>query len=120
MRYKIKWHTDGRVVHLQLVGEPTRADLTDINDRIEKMLDGSDGRLVLVIDAIHMKTGYPTIKYLRDTQKCVDHRKLEAVFAVSEDKLTRLALLMTFSMRKPQFILFDSYQRLEQLLQLRA
>lgn len=108
MAYTLSWHTPDKVLLLVLSDEPSVEELQEINQKVVNLLDGSQSKKSILIDANSLTSGYRTADQLRDTQQYMDHPQLNAALVVSSSKITRLVTLVAFCSTRAHFMQFDS------------
>ena len=118
MAYSLAWYQPDVVLHLTLDGHPTVAELQDIDQEVTAVLNGSRMKMRLLIDAANLKEGYQTANHLRDTQKYMNHPRLERILVVSDNKLNRLVTLLAFCVAHARFVQFENLQKAEDYLKL--
>lgn len=116
MSYSLSWYIPQQVLYLKLDDQPTIEDLQSSNRDIVAILEEHHGKLNILVDAMTMQASYQTSNHLRDTQKFMDHPRLECAVVVTDNKLNRLVTLIAFCMARAHFMQFDSFDRAEEYL----
>lgn len=112
----IGWYTKEEILFLVLPENPSREDFDTINQEIMTILNDSNTTLSLIIDTNNLKTSYHTATYLRDTQKYMDHRQLDTIYSIANNKLNRLIMTLGFSLCRAHFVQLKGYEETEDLL----
>ncbi|GAB5494280.1 MAG: hypothetical protein Phog2KO_44950 [Phototrophicaceae bacterium] len=116
MTYDLGWYTEKYVLYLRLPENPSMEEFDDINQEITSILANSSITLSIIIDTNKLKTGYHTATYLRNTQKYMNHPKLDNIYVVANNKLNRLIMTLGFSLCRAHFIQFENFKALENTL----
>lgn len=116
MSYSISWYIPKQVIYLKLADQPTVEELKASNREISAILDEGHGKMNILIDAMDLQASYQTSSHLRDTQKFMDHPRMECAVVVTDNKLNRLITLIAFCMARAQFMQFDEFSRAEEYL----
>ena len=110
MTYQLDWYTEDHVIYLELQGQSSVTELRKINKEIQDLLDKQDNKIHIIFNAATMQTGHQTSNYLRDTQRYVDHLKVDTLSFVSRNKLNRLIAILAFSLSRAQLIQFENME----------
>lgn len=109
--YTVSWQVPEQILYLSLEGEPGIQELKELNRQVMEMLQPVQKKVNIVMNVIKLKPGYRTSDHLRDTQRYMDLPQLENVFVVADNKLSRLTMLLAFSLSRAHFMLFDDLQK---------
>jgi hypothetical protein len=112
--YQLTWHSTGEVLRLDLLNKVSLDEMKVINGETINILDKSDRKLILLIDASSLKVDYATVDQLRMTQLYRDHPKLSAIVVVADNKMNRLITLLAFHLSKAHFIQLDSAEQAQE------
>jgi hypothetical protein len=116
MAYQLAWYSPGEVLRLDLLKRVPLDEMKLINQQLVDMLDTSDQKLLLVIDASMLTADYSTHEHLRATQLYRDHPNLDTIVGVAGNKLNRLIILLTFHLSRARFIQMDNTEQAQQYL----
>lgn len=108
MPHDITWYAEGEALQLDLSGNLTPDEMQRINQETTDILARSDQKIVLLIDASGLTSGYLTADQLRSTQRYVDHPNLDALVIVATSKINRLITLLAFNLALAPFLQFSS------------
>lgn len=117
MTYEIAWYTEGQVICLRFPENPSMDEFGAMNQEITNILNESQETLSLIINTNKLKTGYHTATYLRDTQSYMNHRKLDSVYVIADNKLNRLIMTLAFSLCRAHFAQFEDFEAVKNNLQ---
>src|SRR5688572_24131834 len=109
MGYKVASSGQAQTIEFSLDGQLTVQELRTVNQEITQLLDQHEKNASIIIDAAKLRVAYQTANQLQDTQKYMSHRNLRKVVVVSNNKLTRLIMLLAFSLSAAQLIQVDTY-----------
>lgn len=109
--YTVSWQVPEQILYLSLEGEPQIQELKDLNRQVLEMLEPFQKKVNIVMNVIKLKPGYRTSDHLRDTQRYMDLPQIDHVFVVADNKLSRLTMLLAFSLSRAHFMLFDDLQK---------
>lgn len=118
MSYELKWHSHsaGCVLHLSLYNSLTLEEMEIINQEVMATIDKAEKKIAILIDISELASGYYTVDQLRNTQQYMDHRKVDAIVVIANNKLNRLISLLVFNLARRPFFQYDNldaaYQRL--------
>ncbi|PJF44739.1 MAG: hypothetical protein CUN55_02360 [Phototrophicales bacterium] len=117
--YRISWYIPERVLLLKLVGDYSVADAKAANEQITKILDQRDHPLMLLIDASEMERPF-NFQRIRALQTYMNHQNLKHIFAISNDKLVTLALMVIFNMGRAYLHLYNNHEEAERAIEVYA
>jgi hypothetical protein len=117
MSYELTWYSAGEVLQLDLQNSLSLDEMRLVNQRTIDMLDGSDQKLILLIDVSALAAAYHTVEQLRITQQYRDHPNLDAIVVVSKGKLNRLVTLLAFNLSRARFVQFNSTEQAQLYIQ---
>ncbi len=120
MTHRLCWYANKEVLYLEFNGQINSEELHAINQKVVEILDASQVRVHIVINANSLQTGYKTAKELRETQSYMHHPQLEYAYVIAGNKLNRLITLMAFSRSRAKFVQFDTLNKVEFLLERRG
>lgn len=103
---ELSWYLPGKVMCLHISGDYTLEDSRQINATIIEELEHRQEDLVLVIDAMKMNRPYH-FDQIRATQTYMDHQHLKHIYAVTTDRVVKLALMIIFNISRAHLHLFD-------------
>jgi len=109
MADSVSWLIQNQVLQLTLPEKLTAKELSSINSDTEVVLDQQDEVISIYINADAVKATYQTSDVLRKSLTFVHHQQLDSLIAVSNNKLTRLILLMAFSTVNIPIARFDNH-----------
>jgi hypothetical protein len=116
MSYQLTWYSNGEVLRLDLLSRVPLDEMKIINQETVSILDKSEQKIILLIDASGLKADYTTVEHLRTTQLYRDHPKLSTIVVVANNKLNRLITLLTFHLSKARFIQLDSAEQAQEYI----
>ena len=108
MPHDLTWYAVGEALQLDISGNLSVAEMHLINQQTIDILAQSEQKLVLLIDASGLTSGYLTADQLRSTQRYKDHPNLDALVIVASSKLNRLITLLAFNLALAPFLQFSS------------
>ena len=120
MSYKLTWYAVEEALHLDLHNSLSIDEMKLINRHTVDILNEFNRRLTLLIDASGLIAGYATANHLRDTQRYMDHPKLEAIVIVANNKLNRLITNLVFNIARAHVIQFDSREKAQTYMERRG
>lgn len=103
---KLSWYLPDKVIYLHISGDYTLEDSRQVNTAIIEELEHRQEDLVLVIDAMEMNRPY-NFDQIRSTQTYMNHQNLKHIYAVTTDRVVKLALMIIFNISRAQLYLFD-------------
>jgi hypothetical protein len=116
MPYLLDWYKPNQVIYLEFNDTLTVDELKQVNHEINRVLDASTDKMYILINANRLRVGYQSSHHLRDTQQYMNHPMLDSAFIISHDKLTRLIMLIAFSLSRAKFFQFDTMPQAEKTL----
>ena len=120
MPYTLSWHMQEKLIDLRLEGQLSVNEMKTISQDVMNILDDSQEKMHLLIDAMKFQSSYHTADQLRNTQKYMDHSRLDFAVLVTDNKLNRLTTLMAFCMARVPLMQFDSFSKAKQYLERRG
>lgn len=116
MSYELNWYSIGRVLHLNLINGLSLDEMETINQQVTDTIEKANQKIVVLIDVSALNTGYSTVDQLRNTQRYMNHRKLDAIVVVANNKLNRLISLLVFSLARTPIFQFENAEAANQHL----
>lgn len=116
MGYTVSWEHPQEILRLNLTDPINRVELETLNQELTARLDEQDERIQLIVDASQLSVGYYTIDDIRTTQQYRDHHNLEAAYVVTQNKVTRLVMLVAFNLSRARFLHFNDLPALASYL----
>lgn len=116
MPYQLGWYTTGKVLYLELKGQPSIQELKQVSDEVNNILDSYQKKMILLMDTTNLLAGYHSANYLRETQTYMNHDYLGDILVVSDNKLNRLITLLAFSLSRANFSQYNSMTLAEKTL----
>lgn len=110
MTYQVDWYTEDRVIYLELQSQLVLDELKEINKQIIDLLKNQQNRVNVIINAVGMQSDYYTSNYLRETQRYVDHLKVDTIYFVSANKVNRLIAVLAFGLARAHFIQYKNME----------
>jgi hypothetical protein len=110
MAYHVFWQIPQEVLCLELTGDATITDFTQINEAILHYLgdDSTEQRVVLLIDATQSGRVPAAFAQLKASQTYTQRYDLKMIAVASTDKFIRLMMMLTFNLCKPGLRFFNS------------
>lgn len=117
MPYQLGWYKTTQVILLKLDDRLPTSELKRANQEVTAILDASETKKSILIDATLFVAHYQSMDELRNTQTYANHSRLDSVFVVTDNKLNRLITLMAFSRARAKFFQFANLDFADKMLQ---
>lgn len=116
MGYHLTWHIPDKVLSLTLTGDYTSEEANEVNRLVTAELDHNPDTLIMLINATRMQRPH-NFASIRSAQTFMDHPRLKHIYAISDDRLVKLALMVIFNLARAPLNMFDDLKVAQFMLQ---
>jgi hypothetical protein len=116
MAYKVHWFDPHIILIMELYDTVALIEFFEIDKIISQHLTETEHNITLIIDASQAQLTPLGIEQIKGTQSFLDSKQIKYLLVVTDNRVTRLALLLMFNLCRPILKFFSNSEQLDAFL----